>query len=312
MKNKFFLLLCCVLFCFAASACAKPEQDDILPADALVIENYGRELVFVQPPQAVLTFGPNCTELFVALGLGDLVVGKSLDNHSRGPLAEYAEQYNAIPTLTYGYPTREAVISSNADFAYGIDWVVGQEGVEVEDLQQAGIQLYVNSAETPEQLWQEIADLGRIFGVEDRAAELIRDQRTRIEAVQLGLADEQPLRVLVFDDDTPYTAGGPNLETQLIELAGGVNIFADVDKAWTSVSYEEIVARDPQVIIVHDYDAVSAEEKIAAISSHALLSTLECVQQQRFVVLSLEAVFPGPRMALTVETLAEGFFPHLY
>ena len=56
----------------------------------MTFENYGRDVTVTQKPQKVLTLGPNCTELFAALGLGDYVIGRSLINHSRGPLPEYA------------------------------------------------------------------------------------------------------------------------------------------------------------------------------------------------------------------------------
>ena len=55
----------------------------------MTFDNYGREVTITQKPQKVLTLGPNCTELFAALGLGDYVVGRSLVNHSRGPLPEF-------------------------------------------------------------------------------------------------------------------------------------------------------------------------------------------------------------------------------
>ncbi len=58
--------------------------------ETLTLDNYGREVVITEKPTKVLTLGPNATELFIALGLEDLVIGKSLDNHSRGPLPEYA------------------------------------------------------------------------------------------------------------------------------------------------------------------------------------------------------------------------------
>ena len=68
----------------------------------------GREITVDQRPTKVLTLGPNCTELFAALGLGDLVVGRSLVNHSRGPLDEYADIVNNIPELNHSSATREA------------------------------------------------------------------------------------------------------------------------------------------------------------------------------------------------------------
>ena len=82
----------------------------------MTFENYGREVTVTQKPQKVLTLGPNCTELFAALGLGDYVVGRSLINHSRGPLPEYADVVDNIPELNYSSATREAILSSGADF----------------------------------------------------------------------------------------------------------------------------------------------------------------------------------------------------
>ena len=90
-------------------------------------------------PERVLTFGPNCTELFCALGLQDRVIGSTLNNHSRGPLERYKEEYASIPQLTYGSATREAVMGSGADFIYGIDWEFGEEGIRLDELEQFGI-----------------------------------------------------------------------------------------------------------------------------------------------------------------------------
>lgn len=66
---------------------ASPASDgDDAFAQTLYLENAGRTLAVSERPQRVLTLGPNCTELFAALGLDSLVVGRSLVNHSRGPL----------------------------------------------------------------------------------------------------------------------------------------------------------------------------------------------------------------------------------
>ena len=84
---------------------AESVEDGYYP---VTVTNYDREVTVESRPEAVLTLGPNCTELFVALGLGDLVIGRSLVNHSRGPLDEYADEVNAIPELNHSSATRES------------------------------------------------------------------------------------------------------------------------------------------------------------------------------------------------------------
>lgn len=279
------------------------------------LENYGREVTITGKPTKVLTLGPNCTELFAALGLSDYVVGRSLINHSRGALPEYADAVDAIPQLNYASATREAIISSGADFIYAIDWEIGDEGCNIEEVENYGMTVYVNSATTLEEQYQEILDIGKIFDVEDTAEQFVDDQKKRIAAVQETVAGEEPVKVLVYDsgNDGVFTCSGTNFESLLIGLAGGENIFSDLDeKQWVTVSYEEVLARDPDVILIHDYDSPSVEEKIAEIKANPTLSQLDCVKNERFAVISLESVLPGDRMAYAVESLAADFYPQLY
>lgn len=281
----------------------------------MTFENYGREVTVTQKPQKVLTLGPNCTELFAALGLGDYVVGRSLINHSRGPLPEYADVVDNIPELNYSSATREAILSSGADFIYALDWEIGDEGCNIDEVESYGMTVYVNSATTLDEQYQEIMDIGKIFGVEDKAEEFVEDQKARIAAVQEKVKDQDPVKVLVYDsgNDGVFTCSGINFESLLVGLAGGDNIFKDLnEKQWVTVSYEEVLARDPDVILIHDYDSPSVEEKIQEIKSNPTLSQLDCVKNERFATITLESVLAGDRMAYAVESMASDFYPELF
>lgn len=313
--RKFVLILTGILVVLLAGCGAEKEDNTTKQTgDTLIIDNYGREIEMTEKPSKVLTLGPNATELFIALGLSDYVIGNSLDNHSRGALPEFAEDYDKIPELTYGSATREAVLTSGADFIYGIDWEFGEEGLDIDELDSYGINVYLNKATTMEEIYQEILDLGKIFEIEDRAEEFVTEQKERIAKVEEKLSGQAPVDVLIYDSggNGVFTGGGTNFETLLIELAGGRNIFEDItDKQWTTVSYEEVLARQPDVILIHDYDAPSIEQKIKDIKNDPALSQLDSVKNENFVVISLESVLPGNRMAYSVETLAGGFYPEL-
>ncbi len=278
------------------------------------LENYGRQVEISGRPQRVLTLGPNCTELFAALGLQDNVIGRSLVNHSRGPLPQYQQAVESIPQLNYGSVTREAALSSGADFIYALDWEIGG-GVDLEEAAQYGMTVYINAASTLEEQYQEIRDLGRIFGAEQAAEDFIADQNARIQAVRDKIGDRAPVKVLVYDSgsDGVFTCSGSNFESLLVGLAGGENLFADLsEKQWITVSYEEILVRQPDVILVHDYDSPSVEEKIAEIKANPTLAQLDCVKNQRFASITLESVLPGDRMAYAVEQMARDFYPDLW
>ena len=322
MKHSVLFILI-VSLVFSLAGCAGSSEDTASTTvetensdyTAVTVTNYGREFTVSKLPERVLTLGPNCTELFVALGLGDKVIGRSLVNHSRGPLEEYADEVNAIPELNHGSATREAILTSGADFIYTIDWEISDEGCSLEETAQYGMTVYVNSAMTLEEQYREITELGQIFNVEDAAADLIADQQKRIQAVVDKLSDREPVKVLVYDSGSSgvFTCSGSNFESLLISLAGGENIFSDLtEKQWVTVGYEDVLARNPDVILIHDYDSPSLEEKIAEIQSNPVLSQLDCVKNGSFVSITLESVLPGDRMAYAVESLAAGFYPDLF
>ena len=192
---------------------------------------------------------------------------------------------------------------------------IGGDGLDIKELEDFGITAYINRATTLEEIYKEIEDIGKIFNIETTAENFIADQKARINAVQKKVAGQVPVRVLIYDSggEGVFTAGGNNFETLLIELAGGKNIFEDItDKQWTTVSYEEILARQPDIILIHDYDSPSLEQKINEIKNDPALSQLDCVQNERFASITLESVLPGNRMAYTVENLAKAFYPKLF
>ncbi len=305
----------------STSESTNSENANIESSDVYMeVDNYGRTVTLEQPPEKVLTLSPNCTELFVALGLEDKVIGRALANHSRGPLPEYADAVNAIPEINHAEPTREAILTSGADFIYAIDWAISDAGFDIAEGEEYGINTYVNAATTLEELYKEIEDIGKIFGVEENATAFINDQQTRIAAVNEIVEAEvskngEPLQVLVYDsgNDGVFTATGSNFESLLISLAGGENIFGDItDKQWTTVSFEEVIKRDPDIILIHDYDTSTAEDKIAEIKANPVLSDLECVKNNRFATIDLESVLPGNRVANTVEQFAKDFYPSAF
>lgn len=317
MKKFLYLFLICTMFSLTACNVQKTNNRGEVFTEGYpkTVNNYGRNVTVDHRPQKVLTLGPNCTELFVALGLEEYITGKSLVNHSRGPLPEYADAVNRIPQLNFGSATREAVLSSGADFIYALDWEISDQGVNIDEVKQYGMEVYVNSATTLEQQYKEIMDIGVIFSIEENARNFVEDQKARISAVEEKIKDHNPLKVLVYDSGNSgvFTCSGSNFESLLIEKAGGKNIFSDItDKQWITVSYEDVLSRNPDIIVIHDYNTPSVEEKIAEIKANPSLSQLNCVKNNRFVTITLESVLPGNRMAYAVETLAKGFYPQLF
>ncbi|MBD3949720.1 ABC transporter substrate-binding protein [Tuanshanicoccus lijuaniae] len=261
--------------------------------------------VIAKAPEKIITMGPNVTEMVVALGAYESIIGTTLTNHSRGPLEEYKAIYEKLPELAFGSASRESVLASGAEYVFGIDWEFSESGLNIEELEKNGMKVFVEKAKTIDELYSEISEVSKILEREAEGEKLIAKIKEEVASVK---PIQEKKKVLVFDSENNgvYTAGGTNFATRLIEAAGGTNIFDDIkDKEWSAVSYEEVLSRNPELIVVLDYDVPSSEEKIKSIKANPVLSQLDAVKNEKFLVLPLENFLPGVRMGQTVKSINE-------
>lgn len=310
------LLALCLALSAAACSTEKPlptaeptptMEDSYKPVSFL---NHGVRITVASMPEKVVTAGPNCTEVFCALGLGDKVIGKSMENHSNGALARYKDAVDAIPTLSVGYPTAQQIIDSGCEFLYASSWIFNDK-LSVTELEKAGITVYVSEASDFDSLFAELRDIGKVF-LSGRTEQVISEQNTQLEAVKNALGEiTEPKTVFVLDSfigDKLFTAGNGNIETACIETAGGVNIFAELEKPWDAVEKSELIALNPEYIVIHDYSGSEYDAKVTALKADPELNTLDAVQNERFIRLSLEDIMPGMRSVPTVQTLAKALY----
>jgi iron complex transport system substrate-binding protein len=91
-------------------------------------------------------------------------------------------------------------------------------------------------------------------------------------------------------------------------MAGATNIFSDVDKNWAEVSWEEVVERDPEVIIIVDYGEKTAEQKRHQLLTHPALTDVTAIKEENFIVLPLSSAAEGVRVAKALKIVVEGLY----
>ncbi|MCH2166040.1 MAG: ABC transporter substrate-binding protein, partial [Marinovum sp.] len=162
-----------------------------------------------------------------------------------------------------------------------------------------------------EDMYVDLLNLGKIFGVEYDANALVDGYRAELAAftdtISIG---EEPVRVFVYDsgEDTPFTAGLYAMPTALIEAAGGVNVMDGFEKSWGTVTWEEVIEQNPEVIVIVNYGEVTAEQKRDFMMSNPAFADIDAVQNDRFVILEYVEATPGPRNVQAIKTLAEAFW----
>lgn len=293
-----------------------------LAAAETTVQSCNRTVSFDAPPQRAVSNDVNLTEMMLVLGLEDHMVGytgisgwKTLDENMRSGVEQ-------LPELSAKYPSKEVLVGADADFFFA-GWNYGMKvggevtpetlalfGIKVYELTESCTHIMDKDKASIEDMYTDLMNLGRIFGVEDRASELVGGYRADLASFTEGLHAGDPLRVFVYDsgEDTPFTAGRYAMPTALIEAAGGVNIMDDFEKSWATVTWEEVVERNPEIIVIVNYGDVTAEQKRAFMMSNPAFAALDAVKNDRFVTLEYVEATPGPRNIQAIKTLAEGFW----
>ncbi|ARD48108.1 ABC transporter substrate-binding protein [Sporosarcina sp. P33] len=297
-----------------AAKSGQTEQDE-----KIIIDNNDFVIEYDKAPSRAISLNQHVTEIMLALGLEDSMVGTAyLDDKIYKPLQE---TYEKVPVLAEQYPSKEQVIEAEADFLYaGWSSAFTEKSIAArEELKELGIDSYLQMSSTKvaptlEDIYTDIRNIAKIFRIEDRGEELVSQMNQDIEEITAKLPEvKEPLEVLVFDSgDTEVFTATQNFMNTLVTMAGGRNVFGDVEGNWATVSKEDAVERQPEVIVVIDYGSTTVEQKINFLKSDPALSETPAVQNEKFVTLPLSAASEGIRAAEAVEILAKGFYPDAY
>ncbi|MBP3078241.1 lipoprotein [Streptomyces sp. 604F] len=281
------------------------------------VTNCGVKTTFEQAPERAVTMNQHVTEVMLALGLEDRMAGTAfLDDKI---LPEYRAAYDRIEVVADEYPSYEKLIATSPDFVYGgyasaFDKGSGRERAA---LAEDGITTRLNvegCTDGPvgvKELRKELREVARTFGVPERAEKLIAEQEKQLAATAERLKGAEKPAVFVFDsgDSSAFTAGGHGIGNDLITRAGGRNVFADLDKSFGDVSWEKVVERKPEVVVIYDYGGTPVAAKKKQLLNDPALKDVPAIKNERFAVLPLSSAVLGPRVPDAVDELADQLHP---
>ena len=201
-------------------------SDAVFPVS---VENCGIATTYTEAPRRAFAMNQSATEIMLALGLQDRIIGTAfLDD---AILPKFEDAYKAIPLRSIAYPSRDVLLIAQPDFVYAAyPSAFSSELPGMEDLLHSGTDSYLSPArcdnppkvEPIEMVFREVLEIGRIFGVSDRAKELVAASRTDLAGTRKTLGTvKTPLRVFWWDSGMPPVAAGscgsPN---EILRMAG--------------------------------------------------------------------------------------------
>lgn len=308
------------------SGCGATVAQDTSKSAPVTVTNCGEQVTFDKVPSKVVTNDTGITELMFALGLRDRMAGYVVDGADTADrrTSPWKADFESAKHLSDKI-SKEVVQGANADVVFA-GWNYGfseSTGFTPDALKQLGIATYQLTEACRngvgkqrgimpalDALYTDLRNLGKIFRVEAKAEELIKGYQQQIDDAAKLMAGKPRPKVFLYDSgqDQPFTSGKNAAPQDVIGKAGGDNIFGDLNDSWTTVNWETVVQRDPDVVLIVDYadgDFNTPAQKQAFLEGFAPLRNSPAVKNKRFYALPYAALVESPRNPASIEAFAK-------
>ncbi|SEN00409.1 iron complex transport system substrate-binding protein [Paenisporosarcina quisquiliarum] len=311
-KNHVFNWLAVLLFSFLLVGCSAEEtttvekQEEVVDEvkEYTVTDDAGNEVAFEEVPETIVSLQPSNTEILFALGVGDKIVGAT--EYDTYP-AEALEIERVSDSVAFN---AERITELNPDIV--IAYTIGQEEA-LQLLEEAGLKVFViESATSFEDVYGDIKQLATVMGVEEKGQEIITSIQTTIQEVQEKVETAAVLKKVYYEiSPSPdiYTTGSKTFQQEILAAASVDNVFSD-QEGWISVSEEDVIAKNPEIILT---TSNYIEDATGEIKSRAGWDKIPAVQNDSVFLVDGDVISrPGPRIGEAVELVAKTVYPELF
>lgn len=279
--------LAAILIVVVAAACrnaAAPEG----PFTA--VDDAGDTVRLAAPARRVVSLIPATTELLFAIGAGSAVVGRT-------SYCDFPAAAKSVPNLGDGIkPNLEAVIASRPDLV--ILYNSGQNAAVAGRLRELGVAAIRLNTDALSSVPRVARLLGRLTGNEKAADSLTAVFDTALASATQPATGRRPKVLLLVWEQPPMTIGRGSFLNELLERAGGENLFADVAGTDGVVSIEAVAARNPDLIF-------TTAEGPSAFATRPEWQAVPAVREKRFLhVIGSEFNRPSPRSPMAIRQLS--------
>ena len=254
-------------------------------------------------PQRIVSLSPAGTEILYALGAEEKIV-------ARTDFCDFPASITKKPSVG-GFSGEtlsiETILSFSPDFVYGTQGIHDMLSLQLE---QANVKVRLSQAQSTEDVLLELIEVSKIVtGNEEEGklcAKSIQDIFKRVQ--NLVSNTSVPLVYYEVWNEPFMSIGSKSYINDIVEAAGGKNIFFDVAEEYPMVSEEAIVARNPQIIIIPDMNG----ETHSSVSARHGWNNIEAVKEGN-IYFAESNVFsrPGPRITEALGAMAKMIHPEL-
>jgi iron complex transport system substrate-binding protein len=260
-------------------------------------------------PQRVISLSPNVTEIIFALGQGSRLVGVS-------SYCTYPPEAARLPKCGGAMDTDlEKILTLRPDLIV----IHGQHDLAARFCRQNGIPLLRVSPNDMETLYDAIRSIGKALGCAEQAECLVGKMKVDIGRVRAAVKGRPPVKVFLSISrspdqlKSPTTTNGEGFISRMLEVAGGINIFAGTDVLYPTIVVGEIIRRQPEAIFeLQPGGELTAAQRNRMVAQWRELGSIPAVRDNRVYFITEDlAVVAGPRVPLLAKRFAELLHPDL-
>ncbi|KPN97760.1 ABC transporter substrate-binding protein [Lysinibacillus sp. ZYM-1] len=270
-----------------------------------ITDAIGKDITLEAPPEKIVSLIPSNTEILFGLGLKDEIVGVT-NNDDYPP--EVAEKVK-VGGMEYNI---EQIIALKPDIVFAHESSMSLSESAIEQLESAGMKVFVvKNAQDFNETYTTIEQLGSATGKLPEAEKIIADMKAKVEEVQAKVKDVESKKVFVEASDEPniYTAGQGTFMNAMLEMIHAENVAVDGDN-WYEIGAEQIIAKNPDVIVV-TYNYVP--DILTKIPQRAGFDTINAVKNKAIAQVDESTTSrQGPRLADGLEELAKAIYPEVF
>jgi len=288
----------------AVSGCSDDTRETPVDATIVLVDALGDTVALPYAPRSIVSLAPSLTELVFVLGREDRLVGVT-------EYCDYPPNAKLVPRVSgFNIINHEAIIAKHAELALGAR---GNPREELKKLKAMNVPVFTFEITSLNRLVSAAGMLGRLLGCAAVGDSVSASWRRRIDDVvsRVGaIPEEERLGVFFGGVDEPlYTVGPGGFIHDVIETAGGRNIFGDMGVPWPRVDLETVVARNPDVIVATGMIPSDTERIRGQLHTAPGWRTMAAAKNDRLVVLGDAIMRDGPRLIDALELLARELYP---
>ena len=272
-------------------------------SDRTFVDDLGRKVYLAQPARRVISLAPSVTEILFAVGLETEIVGVTT-------FCDYPPRAKLKPKVGSSIPNLEAILGLKPDLVLGNQDFIRPDVLA--KLEQLRVPVFLLLPKTVEDILGHISTVGRLVGHEKDARLVVQGLRDRLAEIRRRMARVQRVRVFyVVNTDPLISVGSGSFIHHMLDVAGGENIVGRTTTAYPKVSLEEVIRKNPEVIMF----PIGTTEGIPEAEQQGWRkwTGVSAVAQNRLYQVKGELVNrPGPRVIEGIEVLARLLHPELF